>query len=155
MLALADHFALAADDGTDLRRLGDFSVDGTVFRFNDGKPDPWGSMWAGTCTLADKGPPCALYRLSPGGSVAELFGGIGLSNGLDWTGDRRTFVRSLKSSGRTIKETKALISHFTSPDGELIVQFFLALGLALLLNAPLRGRASPAPSRSSRGPCRR
>jgi sugar lactone lactonase YvrE len=91
VLALSDHFALAADDGADLRRLGDFAVDGSVFRFNDGKPDPWGSMWAGTCTLADKGPPCALYRVTPGGSVTELFGGIGLSNGLDWTDDRRSF----------------------------------------------------------------
>jgi sugar lactone lactonase YvrE len=91
VLALSDHFALAGDDGADLRRLGDFSVDGSVFRFNDGKPDPWGNFWAGTCTLADKGPPCALYRLIPDGSVTELFGGIGLSNGLDWTDDRRTF----------------------------------------------------------------
>ena len=91
MLALSDHFALSGDDGADLRRLGDFSVDGTVFRFNDGKPDPWGNFWAGTCTLADKGPPCALYRLGPDGSVTELFGGIGLSNGLDWTDDRRAF----------------------------------------------------------------
>jgi sugar lactone lactonase YvrE len=91
VLALSDHFALAGDDGTDLRRLGDFAVDGSVFRFNDGKPDPWGNMWAGTCTLAEKGPPCALYRLTPDGSVTELFGGIGLSNGLDWTDDRRSF----------------------------------------------------------------
>jgi sugar lactone lactonase YvrE len=91
VLALSDHFALAGDDGADLRRLGDFSVDGSVFRFNDGKPDPWGSFWAGTCTLADKGPPCALYRLAPDGSVTELFGGIGLSNGLDWTDDRQSF----------------------------------------------------------------
>jgi sugar lactone lactonase YvrE len=91
VLALSDHFALAGDHGADLRRLGDFSVDGSVFRFNDGKPDPWGCFWAGTCTLADKGPPCALYRLAPDGSVTELFGGIGLSNGLDWTDDRRTF----------------------------------------------------------------
>jgi sugar lactone lactonase YvrE len=91
VLALSDHFALAGDDGTDLRRLGDFAVDGSVFRFNDGKPDPWGNMWAGTCTLADKGSPCSLYRLRPDGSVTELFGGIGLSNGLDWTDDHRTF----------------------------------------------------------------
>ena len=91
VLALSDHFALSGDDGADLRRLGDFSVDGTVFRFNDGKPDPWGNFWAGTCTLADKGPPCALYRLGPDGSVTELLGGIGLSNGLDWTEDRRAF----------------------------------------------------------------
>jgi sugar lactone lactonase YvrE len=37
------------------------------------------------------GPPCSLYRLSPDGGVAELLGGVGLSNGLDWSDDRRTF----------------------------------------------------------------
>jgi len=62
-----------------------------VFRFNDGKPDPWGNFWAGTCTLADEGPPCSLYKLSPDGAVTELFGDIGLSNGLDWSDDRKTF----------------------------------------------------------------
>jgi len=91
ILALSDHFARCDDDGANLRRLGGFSVDGTVFRFNDGKPDPWGSFWAGTSTRAEKGPPCHLYRLSPDGAVTELLGGIGLSNGLDWTDDRRRF----------------------------------------------------------------
>jgi len=91
VLALSDRFALADHDGQHLRRLDGFAVNGTVFRFNDGKPDPWGNFWAGTCTLADQGPPCHLYRLSPGGEVTELFGDIGLSNGLDWSDDRKSF----------------------------------------------------------------
>src|SRR6202042_3866165 len=87
----SDRFARCDHDGQNLRQLGGFTVDGSVFRFTDGKPDPWGNMWAGTCTLAEKGPPCVLYRLTPDGSVTELFGGIGLSNGLDWTDDHRSF----------------------------------------------------------------
>ena len=91
VLALSAGFALADHDGQHLSRLDGFAVDATVFRFNDGKPDPWGNFWAGTCTLADKGPPCHLYRLSPAGEVTELFGDIGLSNGLDWSDDRKSF----------------------------------------------------------------
>ena len=91
VLALSDRFARCDDDGQNLRRLDSFTVDGSMFRFNDGKPDPWGNLWAGTCALNEPGPPCSLYKLSPDDEVAELFGDIGLSNGLDWSGDRRTF----------------------------------------------------------------
>jgi sugar lactone lactonase YvrE len=91
VLALSDRFALCDHDGQNLRRLDGFTVDGSVFRFNDGKPDPRGSFWAGTCRLAKQGPPCTLYQLSPDGAVTELFGDIGLSNGLDWSDDRTEF----------------------------------------------------------------
>ena len=91
VLALSDRFAVCDYDGGNLRRLDGFTINGSVFRFNDGKPDPWGNFWAGTCTLAEQGPPCSLYKLSPDGAVTELFGDIGLSNGLDWSDDRKTF----------------------------------------------------------------
>jgi sugar lactone lactonase YvrE len=91
LLALSDRFARSDSDGQDLRPVAGFTIDGATFRFNDGKPDPWGNFWAGTCTLADKGPPCVMYQLSPDGTVTELFGGIGLSNGLDWSDDRTAF----------------------------------------------------------------
>jgi sugar lactone lactonase YvrE len=91
LLALSDRFARSDSDGQDLRPVEGFTLDGATFRFNDGKPDPWGNFWAGTCTLADKGPPCVMYQLSPDGTVTELFGGIGLSNGLDWSDDRTAF----------------------------------------------------------------
>ena len=92
VLALVDRFALAGHDGRDLRPLGGFTVDRSVIRFNDGKPDPWGNFWAGTMAWDEQnGPPCGLYRLAPDGAVTELFGGVGLSNGLDWTDDRRLF----------------------------------------------------------------
>jgi sugar lactone lactonase YvrE len=88
-------------DGQDLRPFGDFSVDPSVTRFNDGKPDPWGDFWAGTMAVPeDSGYPCSLYRLSPDGAVTELFGGVGLSNGLDWSGDRRLFYYSDSHAGQ-------------------------------------------------------
>lgn len=100
VLALVDGFALADHDGRDLRRVPGFAVDRTVFRFNDGKPDPWGNFCAGTMAWQeDSGPPCRLYRLSPEGEVTELFGDVGLSNGLDWTDDRRLFYFADSHSG--------------------------------------------------------
>jgi sugar lactone lactonase YvrE len=100
VLALAGGFALSGSDGQDLRPFGDFSVDRSVTRFNDGKPDPWGSFWAGTMAVPeDSGYPCSLYRLSPDGAVTELFGGVGLSNGLDWSDDRRVFYYSDSHAG--------------------------------------------------------
>jgi sugar lactone lactonase YvrE len=101
VLALADRFALSGSGGEDLRRLGWFSLDRTVVRFNDGKPDPWGTFWAGTMALDERnGPPCSLYRLSPDGTVIELLGDIGLSNGLDWTDDRRLVYYADSNIGR-------------------------------------------------------
>ena len=92
--------------GQDLRPFGDFSVDASVTRFNDGKPDPWGSFWAGTMAVPeDSGYPCSLYRLSPDGAVTELFGGVGLSNGLDWSDDRRVFYYSDSHAGVDVFDT--------------------------------------------------
>ena len=45
------------------------------------------------------GPPCSLYRLTPDGAVTELLGGVGLSNGLDWSDDRRAFYYADSPSG--------------------------------------------------------
>jgi sugar lactone lactonase YvrE len=99
VLALADRFALAGHDGQDASRLGEFTVDRSVFRFNDGKPDPWGNFCAGTCTWAPGGPACGLYRLRPDGAVGEIVGHVGLSNGLDWSDDRATFYFADSATG--------------------------------------------------------
>jgi sugar lactone lactonase YvrE len=100
VLALVDGFALADHDGQHLRRVPGFAVDRTVVRFNDGKPDPWGNFCAGTMAWQEEGgPPCSLYRLSPDGEVTELFGEVGLSNGLDWSDDRRVFYFADSPSG--------------------------------------------------------
>jgi sugar lactone lactonase YvrE len=107
VLALTDRFALysldaaaggpgrsgtATDVTARLTRLApSFSVDRLAVRFNDGKPDPWGNFWAGTMPLIDGDPGGALYKLTPDGTVSTLIPQVGLSNGLDWTDDRRTF----------------------------------------------------------------
>jgi sugar lactone lactonase YvrE len=101
VLALVDGFALASADGQDLTRVPGFSIDRTTIRFNDGKPDPWGNFVAGTMAWDESGhPPGSLYRLSPDGAVTELFSDVGLSNGLDWTDDRRLFYYADSNIGR-------------------------------------------------------
>ena len=110
VLALVDGFALG-DAGPGpagrypLTRVDGFRVDASVVRFNDGKPSPWGDFWAGTMPWKsdgpwkEDGPRCALYRLTPEGRVTELFGGVGLSNGLDWSVDRGSFYYADSRSG--------------------------------------------------------
>jgi sugar lactone lactonase YvrE len=60
-------------------------------RFNDGKCDPAGRFWTGTMENAeenfDRG---AFYSLDVDGTVKKHFDGVGVSNGIVWTADRKT-----------------------------------------------------------------
>jgi sugar lactone lactonase YvrE len=59
-------------------------------RFNDGKCDPRGKLWAGTMNHADHQKPTgALYRLD-GRGLHEQETGIHISNGLGWSPDHKT-----------------------------------------------------------------
>jgi sugar lactone lactonase YvrE len=91
VLALVDGLALAGADGEHLTRLPGLRTDERAVRFNDGKPDPWGGFCAGTMRWREGTQPGCLYRLAPDGAITELVTGVGISNGLDWTDDRRSF----------------------------------------------------------------
>jgi sugar lactone lactonase YvrE len=58
-------------------------------RCNDGKCDPQGRFWIGTCS----GTPgaAALYRYDPDGTVQTMETGLTISNGLGWSPDSTTF----------------------------------------------------------------
>jgi sugar lactone lactonase YvrE len=104
VFAMVDGFALGpgqppASGDYPLSPVEGFGVDRSVIRFNDGKPSPWGDFWAGTMPWRRGGPACALYKLIPGGQVTELLGGVGLSNGLDWSDDRTRFFYADSFSG--------------------------------------------------------
>ncbi|KAM6446375.1 regucalcin isoform 1-T3 [Liasis olivaceus] len=65
-------------------------------RFNDGKVDPAGRLFAGT--MAEEIRPAvlerhqgSLYTLFPDHSVVKNFDKVDISNGLDWSLDHRTF----------------------------------------------------------------
>ena len=103
VFALVDGFALGpgqpgASGDYPLTRIEGFAVDTSVIRFNDGKPSPWGDFWAGQCP-GGGAVRLALYKLSPDGHVTELLGGVGLSNGLDWSDDSGRFFYADSFSG--------------------------------------------------------
>ncbi|XP_046616189.1 regucalcin-like isoform X1 [Neodiprion virginianus] len=71
---------------------------GTINIFNDGKADPSGRLWSGTWEMATFKPGVSesrkgtFYSLSKDGKSAKAhFSGVGISNGLAWSADRRTF----------------------------------------------------------------
>ncbi len=59
-------------------------------RFNDGKVDRSGRVWAGTMNEKGPEPSGSLYRLDPDGSIKRMATGFICSNGLGWSPDNRT-----------------------------------------------------------------
>ncbi|MBZ5584685.1 MAG: SMP-30/gluconolactonase/LRE family protein [Acidobacteriia bacterium] len=86
---------------TDERRGHGFRLEGwPAVRFNDGRADPSGSLWLGTMrnNVGPDGAPGeaggtdgALFRLDPDGSVTVWKRGIGISNTVAWSPDRKRF----------------------------------------------------------------
>ena len=59
-------------------------------RFNDGKCDPAGRLWAGSMDLGTINPSGALYRIDPDGKATKMLDSITISNGIVWTSDKKT-----------------------------------------------------------------
>lgn len=59
-------------------------------RLNDGAVDPAGRFLVGSLSLGERTDRETLVRLEPDGSLSELDGDLGLSNGLAWSADGRT-----------------------------------------------------------------
>ena len=91
LLAVQDGFAEMSEDGA-VRPL--LSVHGgrrKELRFNDGKADPAGRAWAGTMSYAEQPGQGSLYRLDPGPTATPMIDGVGVSNGLGWSPEHRSF----------------------------------------------------------------
>ena len=69
-------------------------------RFNDGKCDAAGRLWAGTLALDASPDRGSLYRLDTDGSLQEMESGLHICNGLGWSPDSRRFY--LADSGRRV-----------------------------------------------------
>jgi sugar lactone lactonase YvrE len=90
IVALRDGFHSLDLESGSLTLLANPPRDESRNRFNDGKCDPQGRLWAGT--QDDLGEPsAALYRLDPDGSWALMRDGVICSNGLGWSPDGLTF----------------------------------------------------------------
>lgn len=59
-------------------------------RFNDGKCDPQGRLWAGTMSMNEITGMAALYRMDSRKSITRALGEITTSNGLSWDPDTST-----------------------------------------------------------------
>ncbi|MEM1071434.1 MAG: SMP-30/gluconolactonase/LRE family protein [Planctomycetota bacterium] len=69
-------------------------------RFNDGKADPTGRLYAGTLHIPCQEPAAALYRLDAGATTARLRTGVTISNGLAWDAQARTMYYTDTPTGR-------------------------------------------------------
>ena len=59
-------------------------------RFNDGKCDPAGRLWAGTMSVIETETTGSLYRVDEGGAISKHLSPVTISNGLAWTADSST-----------------------------------------------------------------
>ncbi|TQN40856.1 sugar lactone lactonase YvrE [Blastococcus colisei] len=85
VLAVERGFALQDADGA-LRHLHPVWAD-TGVRMNEGGCDPDGRLWCGSMAYDQAPGAASMYRLDPDGSVHEVFGGVTISNGLEWSPD--------------------------------------------------------------------
>ena len=63
-------------------------------RFNDGKCDPQGRLWAGTMSVIETEAAGSLYRVDANGSVKRCLTSVTISNGLAWSADRMYYIDS-------------------------------------------------------------
>src|SRR5579875_2148132 len=100
MTAARHGFVWLGDDGSTVLLGQPAEADDTPTRMNDGKCDPWGRFWAGTITGSKTIPGAALYRLGTDLTVRRMLTGVTTSNGLAWSGDRRTMFYIDSPTGR-------------------------------------------------------
>jgi len=90
LLLFMDQGAIAVwREGNPLEYLVDEIVDETTTRFNDVIADPEGRVFCGTMPTKDRRG--RLYRMELDGTLIKILDGIGCSNGMGFTPDRRLF----------------------------------------------------------------
>lgn len=90
----------ATRETTTIARLNEIRRE---IRFNDGKCDPAGRLWVGTCHMGGQREQGALYRLDPGGRMTCMFRRVSTSNGIVWSLDDRRmhYIDSDRNDVRT------------------------------------------------------
>ena len=94
VVALRDGVWLARADGALERKVADAPYDPAHHRFNDGRCDAQGRLFAGTMNEKRDAPSAALYRLDADFRLAEVIGDLTISNGLAWSLDGRTMYHA-------------------------------------------------------------
>jgi len=99
--ALQDGFAWIPEEGPPVF-VTDPEEEMDQNRFNDGKCDPQGRLWAGTMHLEAKEKSGSLYCMKEDLSVTRILTNIGISNGLAWTEDSKTMY-FIDTSARSVQ----------------------------------------------------
>ncbi len=94
IVALRDGIWLAHPDGTLESKVAEAPYDGEFHRFNDGRVDREGRLWAGTMNERRDAPSAGLYRIDPDFAVTRVIAGVTISNGLAWSPDGRTMYHA-------------------------------------------------------------
>ena len=85
VIAVERGFVLEAADGT-LEPLPEVWQDDSI-RMNEGGCDPDGRFWCGSMAYDKTSGAASMYRLDADHSVRRMFGGVTVSNGLEWSPD--------------------------------------------------------------------
>jgi sugar lactone lactonase YvrE len=89
-VAVKGGFGVVDLETEELTILADPEPDLPENRFNDGKCDPQGRFWAGTAAITCDQPVGTLYRMDADHSIHAMVEKVTISNGIVWTGDRKT-----------------------------------------------------------------
>jgi sugar lactone lactonase YvrE len=94
VVALRDGFWLASKEGKLTRKVGNAPYDPAHLRFNDGRCDARGRLFAGSMNEARDASSAALLRLDPDFTQTQVISGMTISNGLAWSPDGRTMYHA-------------------------------------------------------------
>ena len=91
VLAVRDGFAFYDPATEVLAPICNPEADKPTNRLNDGKCDPAGRFWAGSMDDKEEDMSAgALFCLNADGTAVEKVSGVGISNGIVWTADKKT-----------------------------------------------------------------
>lgn len=91
-------------------------------RFNDGKADPYGRIFAGTLHLNNEEDRATLYRVDRDGTTTELLNGLTLSNGLTWSPDHSAFYH-IDTPKEEIRKYNFDLKTGMISEGERVIDF--------------------------------
>jgi sugar lactone lactonase YvrE len=92
--ALRSGFWFLDREGRLERKVAAAPYDGAHHRFNDGRADARGRLWAGSMNENRDAATAALYRLDPDLTLSAMIAGVTISNGLAWSPDGRTLYHA-------------------------------------------------------------
>ena len=90
VFADADGFGFLDLTTGEIERIASPEAELSANRFNDGKVDAAGRLWAGSMHSSCREPTGNLYRFDPDRSVHRMVTGLICSNGIGWSPDGRT-----------------------------------------------------------------